>query len=430
MSNTDYDTVIIGGGPAGTGLLLKALKDGTSDTFLNRRLALIERSSQLIKGNITQYQVNSDTFSDVFLECLEGATGNFIPASELKNEIAFIKTYRGRSIPLQKLDAYFYKLGGLLQEALTSANKCEFIMNSSVNRIILRQNGTYALFMVGSTDPVVTKQVILATGGIPKAINNDEKIFTSSILFKDHRHKILHSDTLLRSGLPMHLETALAKNPRVVILGGNHSAFSAAHFLLHSTSTCAFGNSDIKIWCKTLPKIYFNSRKDAEELGYSNFTDKDFCPVTKKLYRLAGLRMDGRDLYMRMLGLGYAKKETRVELNLFTNQEAGLKEDLENATLIIQAFGYKLSVVPIFNEEGKEIRLKGERTGHWVNDNCELLDENGDAVPNIFASGLATGFIPKGDLGGEPGFQGQTNGIWYYQNAIAGRIIRNLEPLH
>jgi hypothetical protein len=65
-----------------------------------------------------------------------------------------------------------------------------------------------------------------------------------------------------------------------------------------------------------------------------------------------------------------------------------------------------------------------------VNDNCELLDEYGEDIPNVYASGLATGFIPRGDLGGEPSFVGQTNGIWYYQNAIAERIINKLEHEH
>lgn len=421
-----YDTVIIGGGPAGTGLLLKALKDGSGNTFLSGHIALVERSSRLIKGNITGYQVNSDTFSDVFLECLEGCTGNFINLNELHSETDEIKTYQGRSIPLQKLDPYFNRLGELLKESLTAAKKCEFFMNTVVSKITRKQNGTYEVFMTGETASLIARQIIIATGGTPKTINSKESVFVNGISPGQYKQKIIHSDTLLRSGLPKSMETALIQKPKVVILGGSHSAFSTAHFLLQQAGLYSFDSSDIKIWCKTLPKIYFNNREDAELCGYSDFTDEDICPVTKKLYRLAGLRMDGRALYMQMLGLGHTKKETRVQLNLFANKENELKEDLDNATLIISALGYRLNIVPIFDEEGKEIRLKGEETGHWVNDNCELLDENGSLVPNIFASGLATGFIPNGDLGGEPSFQGQTNGIWYYQNAIAGRIMRNL----
>lgn len=420
----DYDTLIVGGGPAGTGLLLKAIKDGAGNKFLDRRIALIEKSPYLIKGNITQYKVNSDTFSDVFLECLEGAASEFIGVNELKNEIDLIKKYKGRSIPLHKLDGYYNKLGHLLQTGLESGKKCEFIMNSCVNKIIQQEDGRYEVFITGKAGSVVTKQIVIATGGIPKSIEN--VMFAKTASFRDFQNKCIHSDTILKSGLPENIKAELSKKSKVVILGGSHSAFSAAHFLLHSNNI-AFGDGDIKIWCNTSPKIYFNSKEDAIAHDYSDFKADDLCPITKKLYRLAGLRMDGRDLYMQMLGLGQSKNEKRVKLNIFINQDSELEKDLRNATLVIAAFGYKLNIFPFFNKDGKEIKFKGEHTGHWVNDHCQLLDENGIVVPNVFASGLATGFIPREDLGGEPSFKGQTNGIWYYQNAIADRIMNNLE---
>ena len=85
---------------------------------------------------------------------------------------------------------------------------------------------------------------------------------------------------------------------------------------------------------------------------------------------------------------------------------------------------------PIYASSGERIELAGETTKHWVNEQCEVLDRKGNVVPNLYASGLATGFIPRGELGGELSFTGQTNGLWYYQNAIAERIIRNLDREH
>lgn len=38
LSQLNYDTIIIGGGPAGTGLLLKAIKDGANSNFFNKKL--------------------------------------------------------------------------------------------------------------------------------------------------------------------------------------------------------------------------------------------------------------------------------------------------------------------------------------------------------------------------------------------------------
>ena len=99
---------------------------------------------------------------------------------------------------------------------------------------------------------------------------------------------------------------------------------------------------------------------------------------------------------------------------------------MQEASLIIIAFGYKLNLFPIYEKKLDLFEFKGEQTGHWVNESCQMLDGSGKAIPNLFATGLATGFIPSGELGGEASFHGQTNGIWYYQNAIAEKIMLNL----
>jgi len=425
-NNILFDVVIIGGGPAGTGLLLKALKDGTRNNLFERRIALVEKSSQLVIGNITQYKVNSDTLSDVFLECLEGETKTFINTGELSDEIEFITSHKGRSIPLPQLEPYLKKLGALLHEALTTTKKCEFFMNTTVDKIVQNENDTYMVHLSGNRNPFTTRKIVLATGGVPKTLANDNETFAQTISLSPYRSKIIHSDSILKSGVGDDINLKLKHKPKVVILGGSHSAFSAAWYLLNGTDGIPFANGDIQIWSETLPKIYFNSKQEALESGYDDFGEEDFCPVTGKLYRLAGLRMDGRNLYLQMCGAGQSIKEKRVVHNVYTNQKAVIEEQLKAATLIISAYGYELNMIPFFNANGNEIHLKGKKDNHWVNDNCELLDENEIAIPNIFASGLATGFIPKGELGGEPSFRGQTNGIWYYQNAIADLIMRNL----
>ncbi|MBL7912534.1 MAG: UDP-N-acetylglucosamine 2-epimerase (non-hydrolyzing) [Bacteroidia bacterium] len=427
MEERSYEVVIVGGGPAGTGLLLKCLKDGMNNSFMKKSVALIERSECLIKGNITKYKVNSDTFSDVFLECLEGATHELINTDELKNEIEYIRNFKGRSIPLEDLDSYYSKLGILLKKGLEANKHCDFFMKSTVTKIIQQDSGIFRVFISGHSHPIKTKQLIIATGGIPFNFKNKEVLFSEKIVLNNFLHKSIHSDELLRNGMPEMLKAELTKKTKVVILGGSHSAFSAAHLLLNSTEKNKYDIGDIKIWSKSLPKIYFPTQEDAIKSGYTDFTEQDICPVTKKLYRLAGLRMDGRDLYIKMLGLNNSDKEQRVELKTFSDQYAQIENDLKEATLIILAYGYKLNMFPFYDSENKIIKFKGEDTNHWVNKNCAMLDAHGKVIPNLFATGLATGFIPSGKLGGEPSFEGQTNGIWYYQNAIAEEIISNLQ---
>ncbi|MFZ4521048.1 MAG: FAD-dependent oxidoreductase [Bacteroidales bacterium] len=427
MTTNYYDIVIIGGGPAGTGLLLKALKDGPGSKLFQLRIALIEKSDHLIKGVLTDYKINSDTLSDVFLECLEGAAGSFLDFGNLKEEIETIQRFKGRAIPLNDIETYYNKLGKLVKETLTQMNFCDFFMNSGAEKIVMKEDGTYQVFLSGSGPVINTRQVVMATGGIPNANCGNAEFFAGKIPLSHFAAKSIHSDHLMRHGIPPNLKTGLVKNPKVVILGGSHGGFSSAHILLNSGEKVGFSASGIKIWSTTLPKIYFSSKEEAAEHGYNDFTADDICPVTGRVFRLAGLRMDGRQLYMQMVGLNGYTPEERVRLNVFDDQENELLNDLSEAGLVILAFGYRFNMLPLFDKYNHPVKFAGTTTDHWVNEQCEMVDDNGAAIPGLFAMGLATGFIPSGVLGGEPSFTGQTNGIWYYQNILAEQIINQLQ---
>ena len=426
MTTNNYDTVIIGGGPAGTGLLLKAVKDGANSQLFHRRIALIEKSDHLIKGVLTDYKINSDTLSDVFLECLEGETGKFLNFDGLKEEIEAIQKFKGQPIPLNDIESYYNKLGNLLYESLSKMSFCDFFMNSEVAKVAMNEDGTYQVYLSGDKPVLQARQVVVATGGIPNENSNNALFFAGNVPLTQFATKSIHSDYLMKHGIPVKQKTELLKNPKVVILGGSHGGFSAAHIILNSIDKYGFSPGDIKIWSTSLPKIYYSSREEAIESGYTDFTEHDICPVTGRVYRLAGLRMDGRQLYMRMLGLNGCPVEDRVRLNIFGHQTNEIENDLTEAGLVILAFGYRFNMLPLYNKNQRLVKFAGETTDHWVNDHCEMLDDAGAVIPGLFAMGLATGFIPSGKLGGEPSFTGQTNGIWYYQNILAEQIINHL----
>jgi predicted oxidoreductase len=82
----------------------------------------------------------------------------------------------------------------------------------------------------------------------------------------------------------------------------------------------------------------------------------------------------------------------------------------------------------VFDPLGQRIALLGDGPGTpaLVDHRCRVLDAAGSPVPGLLGIGLASGFVVGGPLGGEPGFRGQTNGLWLYQNGIGERVLAEI----
>jgi hypothetical protein len=220
-------------------------------------------------------------------------------------------------------------------------------------------------------------------------------------------------------------------NHKVVIIGASHSTTSSAWVLLNKVRV-DFGEGDITILHREPFRLFYPSREAALAEGYTDFTDEDFCPVTNRLYRLAGLRFDSRDLIKRIWGIGGAPLERRVRLipldRTGKNNSVNLECLLDEAALIIPAFGYRPNTLPIWDHRGLPIELlaSGEGAPPLVDEHCRVLNHHGAVVPNLYGIGLASGFKLTGKLGGEPSFRGQTNGLWLYQNGVGELIVEQI----
>ena len=72
--------------------------------------------------------------------------------------------------------------------------------------------------------------------------------------------------------------------------------------------------------------------QDALQDGFSEFTDDDICPKTGRVFRLAGLRFDARDLVRRITGIDRNHREERVLLlPLSGESEESLKQRLRKS---------------------------------------------------------------------------------------------------
>src|SRR4051794_4713265 len=73
-----------------------------------------------------------------------------------------------------------------------------------------------------------------------------------------------------------------------------------------------------------------------------------YLPVSGRLFRLAGFRLESRELVMRALGIGGGPPEPRLRLHRLEGQESCTVAQrlLEDADLIIAALGYRPTYWP------------------------------------------------------------------------------------
>ena len=90
---------------------------------------------------------------------------------------------------------------------------------------------------------------------------------------------------------------------------------------------------------------------------------------------------------------------------------------------MVNALGYEPACPPIYNDDSRPLALCAPRA---VDADCRLLRRDGTPLEGLYAIGLGMGYRLPPEMGGEPGFEGQTNGLWLYQNDVGERVVRQL----
>ncbi|RZM08608.1 MAG: aminotransferase DegT, partial [Sphingomonas sp.] len=150
---------------------------------------------------------------------------------------------------------------------------------------------------------------------------------------------------------------------------------------------------------------------------------EDICPVSGFVYRLAGFRLEARDLVVRMLGIDGRAPDPRVALHRITgDDDSAARAIIADADLVVAALGYRPRALPIVGDAGA-IALAAQDGRPMVDRHCRIVDSDDQPIPGLFGLGLAAGFVPWGPLGGEASFSGQANGLWLWQNDVGQMIV-------
>jgi hypothetical protein len=429
-------TLIVGGGSAGLGPLIAAARLGELDNWLDHGLAVIEKGNAW-GGVIGGYNLNADTQATTFLECLEGgALGELFESVRDHETTKRLRNWQRDTPPLALIGDYMSRLGQALEDRVTGNSSGISRPHTTLNSVHLQSDGTIEAVIAsndygGATESIRTKSLVLALGGYQDFAQSSllEPCPGVSLGSIDPA-KIMLSDQLLSAHGVRDALRSLGNRPgrQVIVLGGSHSAFSSAWALTNLLPHATFSEGSIRLLYRNRVRVFYPSAEKALADGYSDFSAEDICPVTRRVFRLGGLRADGRQLWRCLSGRPGTEPETRVVLQRVNElSPSRFRAQLEEADLVICALGYRPRTVPVFDGRGRPVPLMADRGQRSVDGDCHVRRADGRSLSNVFSLGLASGYLPRGAMGGEASFTGQQNSLWLYQNDIGQTVYRSVQ---
>lgn len=415
------DTIIIGGGPAGCGLLTNFALNGEYNDFLNRGVVVVESSSRLGGGSLDHYnQLMSNSHGSAFFDAFEdlGLVDSHVHDKSLN---------RTEVIPMSDLHLLQDALGAWHHANLSRHPVSQALTNATVVDVKEQDDGTYCVRYMnmnadadanengseGSTvSELVATNVCICTGGKPY---NPSWIVESKIRNLEAANEYFQGT-----------RTPNPEAKRIAIVGFSHSAFSLGHLWnkrsphtqityitrnkrsvppMSPVSVSVSVSEQGNIYAKPQPYIYFPSTQEANAAQYP-FRNVDVCPETNRVHRFGGLRGDAR--------------EFALQKHLFTSMPAhDCDFEAEDFDHVIVACGYQINSVPILDRNGVTMEPEYGGGGTKVDSHGRLFG----TAHNIYAFGVGAGLSQDEKIGGEPGCTRRSDGIWLYQYTV-GSVIR------
>ncbi|WP_298674373.1 DegT/DnrJ/EryC1/StrS family aminotransferase [uncultured Sphingomonas sp.] len=425
------ETLVVGGGPAGTALLTAASKQGLL-AALAPGLVVVERDLAIGGGQLGRYAITSDSTAQTFLTAV---TDNHYPEiAALADHPAAraVDGYRDAlGVPLAEVGPLLRATGDRLHHLVTEHGGTVLTGHEV---LAIRRDGdglwraTLRCVATGTEREQVARNVVIATGGHQPLDRLVAQRVAGASLPDLARHRLVQSDDVLTIGGFEKVADLLGNTraPRIAVIGGSTSALATVALLLKRQPALPLGAGGITLLHRRPLRPFYHSVEAAAAEGFDDFGAGDICPVSGFVYRLAGFRLEARELVLRMLRVDGREPDPRVALHRIGDDEARAREVIAGADLVIAALGYRPRALPIEQVDGTPLPLAAEDGRAMVDRHCRVVDAAGCAVPGLYGIGLAAGFVPWGRLGGEASFAGQANGLWLWQNDVGMMIVEQL----
>jgi hypothetical protein len=433
----EYGVVFCGGGPAATGVFVCAAQDGCLEELLERGVLVIEKGESLAAGSIGHYRITGNTPASSFVRWLGDAAAHDLFEAVAADPATEALARRGsRYPPLRLVGPYLERLGIALRGILESHQECTVAFGTAVRSVRLRAGGGVRVTAAPLDDPagafsVTAARAVIAMGGCaPPRLEALDLL--PGLTLDEYEGKVCHASVLIddRLGLPPHLVAAVRDTRSVVVVGGSHSAWSAAWLLVHDP---ALRSSDGKPPRVTIlhrrPLLFFyTTAPEARAAGYDFDDVLDVCPSSGNVYRYGGLRApDPRALALAVVGPGPRKPPVRA-VHLVDEPEvrAEARRALDAAGLVLAAVGYHPRLPELAWEDGRRLEPAVSDTGLTVTPEAALVTTDGNVVPEILVYGLGAGLAAGSGLPCEPSYAGRFDAVRLYQNEVGRIALRSL----
>jgi cation diffusion facilitator CzcD-associated flavoprotein CzcO len=433
MLAPDLETscLIVGAGPAGLGPLVAASTSDKLQALLKAGITIVEAGPVAGCGEIGRYAISSDSAAEAFLDAISGT--EYPQLAKLKDHhlAAAIRGRIGRAIPLKQAAQFLQLVGESICTMVKESRRGHVLMQHRVLYTRRTNDGGWITTVrdeqQGTLRQIRSKSVIVATGAEqPLSRLYSEEVAGQALLPK-YAGKVLQSGYALTAGglRQIRRELAAKRDPRVAIVGGSASAGAVAKALLNDKLRIPFGSNGVTIVHRRPLRIFYPSAADALSDGYTDFEPQDICPVSGRVYRLAGFRLESRELMMRVLRVGGRDVEPRVRLQqVVPENTAETSKILDDAHVIVAAMGYRPRALTVLDAFGNPISLQCDTDDMvpMVGGSSNVINASGRVITGLYGIGLASGFVPRGRFGGEPSFKGQANSLWLWQHDIGEQI--------
>ncbi|RYY25454.1 MAG: aminotransferase DegT [Sphingomonadales bacterium] len=427
-----HQTLLVGGGPAGTAMLISAAKQDCL-AELAQGLVIVEGSARLGGGQLGGYAITSDSTAETFLSAVKDNPHPEIAALMTHPGATDIARYIGAlGVPLARTGPFLDAMGERVAQVVRN-NGGTILTSHRVVESRRTPNGlwksTVRDTVNGTEHEILSHNLVLATGGYQSPTEVAAAHVAGMSLGERAGDRLILSDDALRLGGIDALCERLAdiRAPRIAVIGASTSALATATLLLKSA--IPLGASALTLLHREALRPFYHSPEAARADGFTDFGPDDICPVSGFVYRLAGFRLEARELILRILGVGGRTADPRLNTHRITgDDDATAAATLDNADIVIGALGYRPHALPLFAADGGRIPLGAHAPGRprLVDQQCRVMDIDGHPVPGAYGIGLAAGFVPSGRLGGEKSFKGKANGLWLWQNDVGQLIVGQL----